>query len=225
MASDVSAEVDFRLADTPDRPFAYWHRETSARSKYRGVRSVLDWAFAAVLLVVCAPLLAAIAIAIKCESKGPALFRQMRVGKDGKPFTIVKFRTMRVEAPAYSIKVADHSPDITGLGGFLRRTGLDELPQLWNVVRGEMAIIGPRPEQLALMELYEPWQHQRHVVKPGITGWWQIHHRDGMPLHLNVDKDLYYIKHQGLWLDFLIVLGTARIVLTVVSGMFRFHVR
>jgi lipopolysaccharide/colanic/teichoic acid biosynthesis glycosyltransferase len=107
------------------------------------------------------------------------------------------------------------------MGRFLRRTGLDELPQLWNVVRGDMAIIGPRPEQADLIELYEPWQHERHVVRPGITGWWQIHHRDGSPLHLNVDKDLYYIQNQGPWIDGLIVLGTGRIMLAGLSRVIR----
>ena len=101
---------------------------------------------------------------------------------------------------------------------FLRPSGLDELPQLWNVVRGEMAMIGPRPEQLELIDLYEPWQRQRHLIKPGITGWWQIHHRDGVPLHLNVEKDIYYIRHQGPWIDGKIVAGTCKVILAGLSG-------
>jgi lipopolysaccharide/colanic/teichoic acid biosynthesis glycosyltransferase len=171
-----------------------------------------DWVLASTLLIACAPVLAVIAVAICVDSPGPALFRQKRIGKHGKPFTIVKFRTLHVDAPAYSLKVADHHSTITRVGQFLRRSGLDELPQLWNVVRGEMAIIGPRPEQLELDKLYESWQRLRLLVKPGITGWWQIHHRDGIPLHLNIDKDLYYIRHQGLRLDWLIVRGTVKVL-------------
>jgi lipopolysaccharide/colanic/teichoic acid biosynthesis glycosyltransferase len=191
-----------------------WHARKAAGSAYRAVRTVLDWVVAILLLVVCSPLLVAIAAAVRIDSEGPVLFRQHRVGKDGKRFSMIKFRTMQVEAPAYSLKVAEHSPDITRVGRMLRRSGLDELPQLWNVVRGEMAIIGPRPEQAELIHLYEPWQHQRHVVRPGITGWWQVHHRDGIPLHHNVEKDLHYIRHQGPWIDLVILLGTFKVVLT-----------
>jgi lipopolysaccharide/colanic/teichoic acid biosynthesis glycosyltransferase len=188
------------------------------RTVYVTIRSLFDPLIAGFLLIICGPLIAAIWVAIRLSSPGPGLFQQQRIGKGGKPFTIFKFRTMRVEAPTYSLKVADHDPAITRVGRFLRRTGLDELPQLWNVVRGDMALIGPRPEQIDLHALYEPWQRQRHLVKPGITGWWQIHHRDGVPLHLNVDKDLHYIQHQGLWIDCLILICTCRIVLLAVLG-------
>ena len=187
------------------------------KARYQAIRTAVDPLSAAFLLVVCAPLMLAVWSAIRLSSPGPALFRQRRAGKHGKPFTILKFRTMRPDAPAYSVKVADHDPHITTVGRFLRRSGLDELPQLWNVVRGEMAIIGPRPEQLALIDLYEPWQHQRHLVKPGITGWWQIHHRDSVPLHLNVDKDLYYIRNQGFWIDLMILVGTIKVVFVASS--------
>jgi lipopolysaccharide/colanic/teichoic acid biosynthesis glycosyltransferase len=186
-------------------------------SFYRAFRMVGDWVLASTLLIACAPVLAVIAVAICVDSPGPALFRQKRIGKHGKPFTIVKFRTLHVDAPAYSLKVADHHSTITRVGQFLRRSGLDELPQLWNVVRGEMAIIGPRPEQLELDKFYESWQRLRLLVKPGITGWWQIHHRDGIPLHLNIDKDLYYIRHQGLRLDWLIVRGTVKVLVGGIS--------
>jgi undecaprenyl phosphate N,N'-diacetylbacillosamine 1-phosphate transferase len=180
-----------------------------------------DWVVASTLLIACAPIMGVIAVAICVDSPGPAIFRQKRIGRHGKPFTIVKFRTLHVDAPTYSLKVAEHHSTITTFGRFLRKSGLDELPQLWNVVRGEMAIIGPRPEQLELIDLYEPWQRQRHLVKPGITGWWQIHHRDAVPLHLNVDKDLYYIQNQGPRIDGLIVIGTFRIVLAGLSAGYR----
>jgi len=190
-------------------------------SYYRALRTVADWILASTLLVACAPFLAVIALAVCIDSPGPPIFLQRRVGKHGKPFTILKFRTLQVGTPPYSLKVAEHHSAVTRIGRFLRRSGLDELPQLWNVIRGEMAIIGPRPEQLELIELYEPWQHRRHLVRPGITGWWQIHHRDAIPLHLNVDKDLYYIQNQGLWIDGLIVIGTLRIVLAGLAAGYR----
>jgi lipopolysaccharide/colanic/teichoic acid biosynthesis glycosyltransferase len=195
----------------------------SSRSAYRAMRTVFDWLCAVPLLIICVPLLAVVAAAIRLDSEGPAFFRQHRIGKAGRPFTMVKFRTMRVEAPSSSLKVEEDSLIITRVGRILRRSGLDELPQLWNVVRGEMAMIGPRPEQADLIDLYEPWQHQRHVVRPGITGWWQIHHRDGLPLHLNVDRDLYYIQHQGPRIDSLIVLGTLKILVAGALATFRSH--
>jgi len=184
----------------------------AGRSSYRAIRTVLDWLCAVPLLIICTPLLLFVAAAIRLDSEGPAFFRQQRIGKAGRPFTMVKFRTMRLEAPASSLKVEEDSLIITRMGRILRRSGLDELPQLWNVARGDMAMIGPRPEQADLIELYEPWQHQRHLIRPGITGWWQIHHRDGLPLHLNVDKDIYYIDHQGPWIDGLVVIGTLKIL-------------
>src|SRR5439155_2936569 len=147
--------------------------------------------------VSCSPLFLAIAILVRLDSPGPILFCQRRVGKGGKEFTIFKFRTLHADAPEFSLKMPEADPLVTRIGRVLRRSGLDELPQLWNVVRGEMALIGPRPEQAQLIGLYQPWQLKRHCVRPGITGWWQIHHRDGAPLHRNVDKDLYYIEHQG----------------------------
>jgi len=117
-------------------------------------------------------------------------------------------------APESSLKVAPDSPCITRVGDFLRRSGLDELPNLWNVARGDMALIGPRPEQFALLGYYQPWQHLRHLVKPGITGWWQIHHRDSQPMHLNIGKDIYYVRNQRLTLDLKIIVGTLKVLMS-----------
>lgn len=182
---------------------------------YRGARNILDRAIALLALVLLSPLLGLIAVAIRLDSPGPIFFRQRRVGRDGSTFTIVKFRTLHMHAPAFSLKLSDRDHRITRVGRFLRRSGLDESPQLWNVLTGEMALIGPRPEQADLIDLYEPWQRMREQVRPGITGWWQVRHRDGVPLHQNVEEDLYYIEHQGPWLDLLIVVATVRILLTV----------
>jgi lipopolysaccharide/colanic/teichoic acid biosynthesis glycosyltransferase len=196
-----------------------WRRHRLANSTYKSVRNVLDRVLAFVSMVVLSPVLFVIAAAISLDSPGPVLFRQRRVGMGGRPFTIIKFRTLRAEAPRYSLKLSEYDSRITRVGKFLRRSGLDELPQLWNVFCGEMAMIGPRPEQIELIDLYEPWQRQRESVRPGITGWWQVHHRDGEPLHHHVDRDLYYIRHQGPWIDLLIVLATMRILLTAVFAI------
>lgn len=180
---------------------------------YRRIRSVFDPTIAILGLLACWPLLFLIAIWVRLDSPGPALFWQERVGCRGRVFRIVKFRTMFIDAPRFSIKRGHSDPLVTRVGRFLRATGLDELPQLWNVARGEMALIGPRPEQLHLLGLYEDWQLERLAIKPGVTGWWQIHHRDNSPLHENVEKDIYYIKNQSLMLDLWIVIATARLML------------
>jgi lipopolysaccharide/colanic/teichoic acid biosynthesis glycosyltransferase len=164
--------------------------------------------------------MAVAALAIRIGSPGPVLFRQRRVGLRGRPFTIYKFRTMSVDAPAYSYKVPMSDERITRVGVWLRRSGLDELPQLFNVLRGEMSLIGPRPEQPFIVQQFQPWQHARHQVKPGITGWWQIHHRNDVPLHLNLDYDMYYLQHQSFKLDCQIVWRTLAIVLLGATAFF-----
>jgi lipopolysaccharide/colanic/teichoic acid biosynthesis glycosyltransferase len=157
--------------------------------------------------------MAVTALAIRLDSHGPVIFRQQRIGLRGRPFTIFKFRTMSVEAPTYSYKVDMSDLRITRVGRWLRRSGLDELPQLFNVALGEMSLIGPRPEQPFIVQQFKPWQHARHQIKPGITGWWQIHHRNDVPLHLNLDYDMYYLEHQSFRLDCQIAWRTARIML------------
>ena len=181
-------------------------------SAYRQVREAVDRLVAVVVGLLLLPSAALIAIAIRLDSPGPILFRQLRGGYLGRPFTILKFRTMRVDAPPFSPKVHESDPRITRVGRFLRRSGLDELPQLWNVIRGDMTLIGPRPEQYELLGAYEPWQHERHLIKPGLTGWWQVNHRDARAMRLGVEKDVYYVRHQGPRLDALILWRTLRIL-------------
>lgn len=188
-------------------------RAALPNSRYRFVREVVDRVVAALLLVVLLPLMLVIAAAVRLDSPGPVFFRQRRAGRYAQPFTIVKFRTMSVLAPKSSLKVSDDDPRVTRVGRLLRRSGLDEIPQLWNVLKGEMAVIGPRPEQIALMGYYQPWHHERHLIKPGVTGWWQVHHRDSVPMHLNIDKDLHYVRFQSLALDAAILARTMRIAL------------
>ena len=127
---------------------------------------------------------------------------------------------MFVDAPTYSYKVPTSYDRITNIGHWLRRSGLDELPQLFNVIRGEMSLIGPRPEQPFIVQQFQPWQHVRHEVKPGITGWWQIHHRNDVPLHLNLDYDMYYLEHRSFKLDCQIVCRTLWIMLVGATAFY-----
>jgi len=196
----------------PAAPGSPWQR------LYDHVRLVGDTLIAAVALTGLAVPMLVLALLIRLDSPGPPFFVQHRIGKAGRAFKIVKFRTMHVSAPAYSYKVRSHDERITRVGRFLRRTGLDELPQLWNVVRTEMRLIGPRPELPFIVAQYAPWQHERHQVAPGITGWWQVHHRNDVPMHLNVEFDLDYIRHRGPALDLKIVWLTLRIILAGLRG-------
>lgn len=174
---------------------------------------------AAAGLIVSAPLLALIAAAVKLSSPGPALFRQLRVGKGDEPFTLVKFRTMQCAAEGSSAAwAAADSVRITGVGRVLRRLRIDELPQLWNVVCGQLSLVGPRPEQVELVRQLEAeieFYRARHCVRPGITGWAQINHGYGGSRDGTLEKlqyDFYYVKHQSLRLDLLILASTARAV-------------
>ena len=182
----------------------------------------LDLILAGGLLVVTAPLTGLIALAIYLESGGPVVLRQPRVGEHGRVFEMFKFRTMyspqddddadTTEQGTAPIKQPGN-PRITRLGAYLRRTSLDELPQLVNVMRGEMSLVGPRPELPWIVDRYEPWQHARHVVPPGMTGWWQINGRSELPLHLNTQLDLFYIQNFSVLLDLRILARTIGVVI------------
>lgn len=185
-----------------------------SRPVYFVLRRVVDILVSGISLLLLLPLMVAVAVAIKIDSPGPFLFSQQRVGRDGKLFTIYKFRSMVSVAPAYTLKVSSDDPRVTRVGYFLRLSALDELPQLLNVLRGDMTLIGPRPELQFIVDMYEPWQRQRHLVTPGMTGWWQVHHRNEVPMHYGVDYDIYYVEHLGPRLDALIMLRTLRVVVT-----------
>lgn len=160
------------------------------------------------------PFLLVIALLIKTSSPGPILYRQQRVGENGRLFWVYKFRTMVVGADQQpvSIKTANDAR-VTKIGRFLRRTSLDELPNLINVLRGEMSLVGPRPEQVFIVQDYEPWQRQRLAVPPGMTGWWQVNGRSDLPMHLNTQYDLYYIRNYSLILDLKILWRTIGVVI------------
>lgn len=160
-------------------------------------------------------LLPLIALAIKLDSPGPVFFVHERVGKNGALFQMWKFRTMRSDVAAYAVAPNQaHDPRVTRVGAFLRKTSLDELPQIYNVLKGDMSIVGPRPEMPFIVAKYNDWQRKRLEVLPGITGLWQIMGRKDLPLHENLEYDFYYIKNRSLLLDIAIVLKTISTVLT-----------
>jgi exopolysaccharide biosynthesis polyprenyl glycosylphosphotransferase len=188
-------------------------RETILSPLQRVIKRAFDIAFAFVALLISAPLMALIALAIKLDSPGPVIFKQQRVGERGRVFNMYKFRSMHVDAPPQSPKRKDN-PWVTNIGAFLRRTSLDELPQFVNVLLGDMSVVGPRPEMPWLVEKYEWWQRKRFEVPAGLTGWWQINGRAERPMHLNTELDLYYIKNYSIWLDFQIIFRTFLIIFT-----------
>ena len=170
----------------------------------------LDVAGASLGLVVASPFLAAAALAIKLDGGGPVLYRQQRVGKDGREFELVKLRTMVVGAERQGAGWAvDHGdPRITRVGSWLRRLSLDEVPQLWNVVRGEMSLVGPRPTLAYQVEQYTPHQRRRLDVRPGITGWAQVQGRASLPWEERIELDVWYVDHRSPLLDLKILART-----------------
>ena len=194
------------------------------RRFYPSVKRALDLIVAGLLLIVLCPLFGLIALAIVLDSRGPPLFRQTRIGVLGRPFEMLKFRTMiserrvrRATPPLGMVErrrvhKSPYDPRVTQVGRPLRRTCLDELPQLWNVLHGDVSLVGPRPELPQIVERYEAWQHARHVVAPGITGWWQVN-RDDRLMHQATELDLHYVQHQSFWFDVMILAKTVRVLI------------
>lgn len=190
------------------------------------VKRGMDVLIALAALMVFSPLLLAIAVAIRLSSPGPVFYRQVRVGRYGRLFTIYKFRTMRVAHSAGSgigdgtsgvekaLYKSSGDPRVTRVGTLLRRTSLDELPQLFNVLKGEMSLVGPRPELPAIVKLYEPWQHVRFLLPQGLTGWWQVNGRGERLMRQHTEDDLYYVRTFSLLLDVKILLMTVKAVIT-----------
>ena len=176
----------------------------------------LDLAVAGLLIVLTAPLLGLAALAIKLESRGPVIYRQRRIGKDGRPFELLKLRTMvpGAESMGAGIYVLEGDPRITRTGRLLRRFSLDELPNLVNVLRGELAIVGPRPTVQEQVDGYTVRQRRRLEVKPGITGWAQINGRTSLPWPERIELDVWYVEHRSLRLDLRILARTARMLAT-----------
>lgn len=190
---------------------------TQGKRFYDELRSGLEYVIAAVLQVVFLPLELVIALLVKLTSPGPVIYRQVRAGQDAQPFILYKFRTMRNDAEKDGAQWAEpRDPRVTRLGAFLRYTHLDELPQLWNILKGEVSFVGPRPERPefeAELEKGIPYYRIRHLIKPGITGWAQINYRYGASTEESYQKlqyDLYYLKNRSLIMDAAIMLKTIK---------------
>jgi exopolysaccharide biosynthesis polyprenyl glycosylphosphotransferase len=191
----------------------------------RLLKRAFDLVAGGLFLVLALPVMALVALAIRLDSPGPAIFRQKRVGENGRLFWTLKFRSMAEHAetgaesawrPDEAGNLVHKHPDddrVTHVGRIIRRLSLDELPQLINVLKGEMSLVGPRPELPALVEQYQPWQRKRLAVPPGMTGWWQVNGRSEHPLHLHTEYDLYYVQNYSLLLDIKILLKTVGAVL------------
>lgn len=191
----------------------------------RVLKRVFDLIFSTLAQVIILPATAVIAIAIKLDSPGPAIFKQQRVGENGQLFWMYKFRSMVQDADAHLMDVMRQDDDghmvhkrpddprVTRVGRILRKFSLDELPQFFNVLKGEMSVVGPRPELPVLVEQYAPWQRVRFAVPQGITGWWQVNGRSDKPMHLNTEDDIYYVRHFSLLLDMQIILKTIWVAL------------
>jgi lipopolysaccharide/colanic/teichoic acid biosynthesis glycosyltransferase len=191
----------------------------SAR-KRRGLPRAADLVIAVLGLVIASPLLLLAAIAIRLESRGPVIYRQRRVGRDGAIFELFKLRTMRMGADPVGVgtAVTAGDPRVTRVGRLLRRFALDELPNLGNVLRGEMAIVGPRATLPAQVDLYTPRQRRRLELKPGVTGWAQTHGRAGIPWEERIELDVWYVENRSIGLD-LRILATTPLVLLRGQGM------
>jgi lipopolysaccharide/colanic/teichoic acid biosynthesis glycosyltransferase len=182
------------------------------------VKRILDVVVSALALVILSPIMLAVALLVRVREGPPVLFRQTRVGLHGRRFDVLKFRTMATDAEARHAELADRSdprafkltddPRITPTGRFLRRTSLDELPQLWNVLKGEMSLVGPRPAPPREVEAYDLWHRRRLSMKPGITGLWQVTARRSEVFDDRASLDLNYIDRWSLWLDMKILART-----------------
>lgn len=177
------------------------------------LKRAIDIIGAAIALVLLSPLLIGAALAIVLESGRPVFFRQVRAGKGGLPFTILKFRTMAADTPVEDVPLDERNPGITRVGRVLRATSIDELPQLVNVLRGEMSLIGPRPTIPAQVVGYDEYERRRLEVRPGITGWAQVNGRNSLPWAERIRHDVWYVDNRCFGLDCRIVWRTLRVVL------------
>jgi exopolysaccharide biosynthesis polyprenyl glycosylphosphotransferase len=189
------------------------------------IKRGFDFTLGVILFLLALPVLGLIALMILLDDGRPVLFKQKRVGENGRLFEMYKFRTMVKNAEQLQVQVTKYDdagnmihkskndPRVTRIGGILRRLSLDELPQFFNVLRGDMSLVGPRPELPYLVEKYQPWQRKRFAVPPGITGWWQVSGRSDKPMHLHVEEDLYYINNYSVFLDVQILMRTLWVVL------------
>jgi len=195
-------------------------------SSYELIKRTVDVMGASAGLLLAAPVMLIIAVAIKLESRGPILFAHPRLGKDGRPFVMLKFRSMYQEAPALRQQLFAENemagpvfkirsdPRITRIGYIIRKYSLDELPQLWNILRGEMSLVGPRPPIPDEVTRYHPWQRERLAVKPGLTCTWQVSGRSDVPFDEWVQMDIEYVRTRGLLMDLKLLLLTVPAVIS-----------
>lgn len=200
-------------------------REPALDPFQRLVKRVFDLIVSTLALILTLPLMMIITVLIRLDSAGPIIFKQQRVGENGRIFNMYKFRTMIHDAEAQHRELMQQTetgqlvhkfyddPRVTRFGRVLRHTSLDELPQLVNILKGEMSLVGPRPELPWLVDQYQPWQRKRFEVPQGLTGWWQINGRADKLMHLHTEEDLYYIKNYSLWLDIQILWRTIKAVI------------
>lgn len=176
------------------------------------MKRAFDVSVAVAALLLLSPLLLMIAVAVRYSMGSPVLFRQLRPGLAGRPFALVKFRTMRETVDCDGNALPDEKR-MTPIGRWLRKTSLDELPELWNVLKGEMSVVGPRPLLLEYVQLYSPEQARRHQVKPGITGWAQVNGRNAISWEQKLAYDVWYVDHASFWLDLRILCASVVTVL------------
>ena len=202
-------------------------RDPALNDVQRLVKRLFDLVVGSITFLTLSPILLIISVLIKVDSNGPIIFRQERVGENGHAFHMFKFRTMVPDADSHVAQITEINPTngrilfkkrpddprITHIGRFLRRTSIDELPQLLNVLLGDMSLVGPRPELPWLVDQYEPWQRKRFAVPQGMTGWWQVNGRSDKPLHLHTEDDIYYVQNYSIWMDIYILLKTPWVVL------------
>ncbi len=177
-------------------------------------KEIFDRVVAFIALVILLPLFLVVAVLIKVDSKGPVFFLQERVGKDGKVFKTIKFRTMTIEAPhkTKGIYIDKNNPYVTRVGKFLRRSGIDELPQVINVLKGDMSFVGPRPTLEYQVKKYDDFQRKRLLMKPGITGWALVNGRNKLTWPERIKLDVWYVEHWSFWLDLKILFKTVWVV-------------
>lgn len=199
-------------------------RDPALNDVQRLIKRMFDLVISTILIIMALLPMGIVTLLIKLDSDGPVFFRQQRVGENGRLFSMYKFRSMVSGADRMVDDVTEitddgrvlfkkaDDPRVTRIGRLLRHTSLDELPQLINVLKGDMSLVGPRPELPWLVGQYEPWQHKRLAVPQGMTGWWQINGRADKPLHLHTEEDLYYVQNYSLWMDIYILLKTPWVV-------------
>jgi lipopolysaccharide/colanic/teichoic acid biosynthesis glycosyltransferase len=178
-------------------------------------KRVIDFLGSLVLLILLSPVLTIAAVLIRCDTRGSIIFRQQRLGTQGKPFELWKLRTMQAESGTSSHdRLSKDDPRITSVGKVLRLWGIDELPQLWNILKGEMSLVGPRPAPLYHLAQYTPFQRKRLLVKPGLTGWTIVHGRNAIPWEDRIELDVWYVENSSFLLDLRILVKSLYVVLS-----------